>query len=150
MSHRRDQRGAALVEAAIVMPLLMFFILGVIDYGMWAYQRSQVSSAARDGARTALIAVTGTDCTYPCSANNTLVRNAIKARLGSGQTFSFTVQCMSGSSTTPKTCVVEPTTVDRDRVKVTVTWTRPAMTFVSKVFGASTTVSSSSTMTISG
>ena len=146
---RRDQRGAVLVEAAFILPLLMMFILGLIDLGMWDYQTSQVSSGARDGARTAILSVTGADCTYVCSTANTKVHDAIAARLGS-QAFTFTVQCMTSTTTTPKTCVISSSTVDRDRVKVTVTWTRPAMTFVSRLVGASKTVSGTSTMTISG
>jgi len=139
-----------LVEAALVLPILMLFILGLIDLGMWDYQKSQVTSGARDGARTAILSVAGADCTYPCSTSNTAIRNAIKARLGNGQAFTFTVECMTSTTTTPKTCAVSPTTVDRDRVKVSVTWTRPAMTFVSRMIGASSVVSATSTMTISG
>jgi Flp pilus assembly protein TadG len=146
---RRDERGVAAVEAAFVLPLLLLFVLGIIDLGMWNFQRSQASSGARDGARSAIVSVAGADCTYPCSTPNTAVRDAIAKRLGD-QSFTFTVQCMSSTTTTAKTCAVNADTVDRDRVKVTVTWTRPAMTFVSKLVGASSTVSGSSTMTING
>jgi hypothetical protein len=127
----------------------MLFILGLIDLGLWDYQKSQVSSGARDGARVAILSVAGASCAYPCSAANTAIHDAIEERLG-GQAFTFVVTCMTSTSTTPKACVASPSTVDRDRVMVAVTWTRPAMTFVSRMVGASSTVAADSTMTISG
>ena len=152
----RSERGATLVEAALVFPILMLMILGLIDLAMWNFQKSQTSSAARDGARFASLGVVGTDvCASPCSspgspsAANTAVKNAIKARLGN-QAFTFTVRCMPATGTTAHACVLNSSTVDSDRVEVQVTWTRPAMTFVSKMLGASRTVQSKSTMTISG
>ena len=153
MSGRRSERGAVLVEAAIVLPVLMLFILGLIDLAMWDFQRSQASSAARDGARAGIVAVTNADCAQPCvgalAVNHNTISDAIAAKLG-GKTFTFTVKCMSASSTLPKTCAATPATVDRDRVEVHVTWNRPAMTFVSKMVGASSTVQATSRMTLTG
>jgi Flp pilus assembly protein TadG len=149
-SRSEDQRGAVLLEAALILPILMMFILGIIDLGMWDYQKSQVASGARDGARAAIPSVTGADCAYPCSDANTRIHDAIAARLGSAHGFTFTVRCRAATTSTTKPCVAGPGTVDRDRVEVSVRWTRPAMTFVSKMVGASSTVSATSTMTISG
>lgn len=153
---KRSQAGAVLVEAAFVLPVLMMLVLGLIDLGMWNFQRSMTSSAARDGARFASVDVVGTDiCASPCStpgsasAKNLAVKNAIASRLGD-QTFTFSVRCMPPTGTTYTACALTPSTVDRNRVEVKVTWTRPAMTFVSKLVGASKTVSSTSIMTITG
>lgn len=50
-AHR--ERGGALVELAVVMPLLIILALGVIE-GAWAYsQQHAVRSMAREGARVA-------------------------------------------------------------------------------------------------
>jgi hypothetical protein len=47
------ERGAVLVEAAVIFPLLIFIVLGICEYGL-AYRNSlTVSSASRAGARTA-------------------------------------------------------------------------------------------------
>ncbi len=140
-----------------MLPLLMLFVLGIVDLGMWDYQTSQTSSAARDGARYASVDVIGTDkCLAPCtsptatpSADNLEVKSAIAARLH-GPAFTFTVRCLPKTGTTYKPCTADMSTVDRDRVEVSVVWTRPAMTFVSRALGASQTVKSTSTMTISG
>jgi Flp pilus assembly protein TadG len=51
----RDERGAALVEAAVVVPLVLLIVTGIFDLGR-AYQVYQVlSNAAREGARAAVV-----------------------------------------------------------------------------------------------
>jgi Flp pilus assembly protein TadG len=51
--HDRGQRGAVLVEAAIVIPILMMITLGIIEYGGAYREDSTVATASRSGARTA-------------------------------------------------------------------------------------------------
>ena len=51
---RRDE-GAALVEAAFVLPLLLFVSVAIIEFGR-AFQTWQiVTNAAREGARVAVL-----------------------------------------------------------------------------------------------
>jgi Flp pilus assembly protein TadG len=51
----RSERGAALVEAAMIMPLIMLISVGIFEFGR-AYQSSQVlTNAAREGARLAVL-----------------------------------------------------------------------------------------------
>ena len=51
----RSERGAALVEAAMIMPLIMLISVGIFEFGR-AYQTSQVlTNAAREGARLAVL-----------------------------------------------------------------------------------------------
>jgi Flp pilus assembly protein TadG len=51
---RKGRRGAALVEMAIVAPLLLLMTLGLIEYG-WVFLRiSQINQAARQGVRAAV------------------------------------------------------------------------------------------------
>jgi Flp pilus assembly protein TadG len=48
-----EERGAALVEFALAVPLLLVVIAGIVDFG-FAYQRYEViTNAAREGARLA-------------------------------------------------------------------------------------------------
>ncbi len=49
---RRDrQRGAAAVEFALVLPLLLTLVLGAIDWGWFFFIDQLVTNAAREGAR---------------------------------------------------------------------------------------------------
>jgi Flp pilus assembly protein TadG len=50
--HRRRSRGQSLVEFALVLPLFLLMIMGVVDAGRLVYMNSTLSNAAREGART--------------------------------------------------------------------------------------------------
>jgi Flp pilus assembly protein TadG len=47
------RRGTGLVEFALCAPLLIFILLGIIDFGLLARNQLMISNAARDGARAA-------------------------------------------------------------------------------------------------
>jgi Flp pilus assembly protein TadG len=51
----RSDRGAAMIEAAMTLPLLLFVCIGIIEFGR-LYQTWQVmTNAAREGARVAVL-----------------------------------------------------------------------------------------------
>ena len=50
---RRSERGAALVEAAILMPVVLLIVFGALEFSSMYRDASQVSSAARAGGRIA-------------------------------------------------------------------------------------------------
>jgi Flp pilus assembly protein TadG len=52
---RRSERGAELIEFALVLPLLIFIILGLIDFGFMFQRFEVVTNAAREGARMAAL-----------------------------------------------------------------------------------------------
>jgi len=54
------RRGAAAVEFALIMPFVMFGLTGVADYGMAAFNRMELASAARSGAQYAIYNRTNT------------------------------------------------------------------------------------------
>jgi Flp pilus assembly protein TadG len=45
----RDRRGVSAVEFALVVPVLLFSLLGVVDIGHVVYQRADMESALRSG-----------------------------------------------------------------------------------------------------
>lgn len=49
---RKLQRGAAALEFALVAPLLIILIFGVVDFGMMINSQAVFANATRDGART--------------------------------------------------------------------------------------------------
>lgn len=50
---RRSDRAAALVEAAIILPVLMIFLLGIIEFGLVYATAATATGASRSGARLA-------------------------------------------------------------------------------------------------
>lgn len=53
LRYRRGERGAALVEFALVLPLLLVVIAGIVDFGFLFQRYEVVTNAAREGARLA-------------------------------------------------------------------------------------------------
>ena len=53
MSRRR--RGATMVEFALIVPILVAMLLGIIEFGYLAKNKLQLANAAREGARDAAI-----------------------------------------------------------------------------------------------
>jgi Flp pilus assembly protein TadG len=54
-SSLRDQRGQALAEFALVLPLILFFIAGVVEMGRAWNIKQAVTDAAREGARYVVV-----------------------------------------------------------------------------------------------
>ena len=71
----RNERGAALLETAITIPIVLLICVGIFEFGR-AYQTWQVlTNAAREGARIAVIAGT----------TDQQVADAVRAYLTSGR-----------------------------------------------------------------
>jgi Flp pilus assembly protein TadG len=49
-SHK-SQRGAAALEFALVFPVLLLLLIGIVDFGMLMGAQTQVANAAREGGR---------------------------------------------------------------------------------------------------
>lgn len=52
---RRPSRGQGLAEFALVAPLAMMLIFGIISTGLWVFYQQQLTNAAREAARYAAI-----------------------------------------------------------------------------------------------
>ena len=52
---RRPDSGEALVEMALVLPILLVLSLGMLDFGRAFHAKSILDQAAREGARVAVI-----------------------------------------------------------------------------------------------
>src|SRR5882757_7712935 len=52
---KRDERGAAMVEFAMILPLLVLLTFGIIEFGVAFNASSSVSQSSRAGGRTAAI-----------------------------------------------------------------------------------------------
>jgi hypothetical protein len=52
---RRRDRGAAAVEFALVLPVLLIIVFGIIDFGRMLNAKITLTEAAREGARAAAV-----------------------------------------------------------------------------------------------
>jgi Flp pilus assembly protein TadG len=73
---RTRRRGAAIIEAAVVMPLVILLVFGVIEYGWMLLRCQDISNAARAGARAGVrfgaSAATATDAVTTAMTNSGL------------------------------------------------------------------------------
>ena len=71
----RNERGAALLETAITIPIILLISVGIFEFGR-AYQTWQVlTNAAREGARVAIISGNDDD----------QVRNVVRSYMNGGR-----------------------------------------------------------------
>ena len=67
---QRNRRGAAVVEFAVVVPIFLTLVFGMIEYGRMVMVQQIITNAAREGARVAILttattsSVTSTVTTY--------------------------------------------------------------------------------------
>lgn len=59
---RRDQRGVALVEFALLLPFVALLVFGTIDLGRGFSQQNRLKNASREGASWAQLHPTRVDC----------------------------------------------------------------------------------------
>lgn len=53
--YTKNNRGQALVEFALILPVLMLLVVGVMEFGLIINQYMVVAEAAREGARSAAL-----------------------------------------------------------------------------------------------
>jgi len=51
----RDRRGSSVVEFAMVLPLLLILVSGIIEFGLILYDKVVITNASREGARYGIV-----------------------------------------------------------------------------------------------
>jgi Flp pilus assembly protein TadG len=122
LARRSRCRGQSMVEFALVFPLFVLLLAGMVDFGIGLYSYMTVNNAARDGARLATTNCSALACT-----------NAVKARvtaasMGLVQAADITVSCTlaaGGSIGCTKNTAAAPArngVITGDSVTVTATY----------------------------
>jgi len=52
----KSQAGASVIEFAVVLPLLVVLVFGIIEFGMLLYNQQVITNASREGARAGIVA----------------------------------------------------------------------------------------------
>lgn len=69
----RDERGAALVELAIVSVIFLTIVYGAISYGMMFWLKHSITHAAAQGARASLSAASGSQASAALTQLNSVI-----------------------------------------------------------------------------
>ena len=136
MSRRhRSQRGAAAVEFALVVPVLLALVLGIVEFGRAYYIETTLSSAAREGVRSMALQNDATTA-------RTTTKNA-----ATGLTLTDSQIAISYlSPVTATSCTVTGTTAPPS-VVVTITY---PMAYITQFFGSSITLTAKGVMRCNG
>lgn len=105
MNRIRNQRGAALLETAITLPIILLVCVSIFEFGR-AYQTWQVlTNAAREGARVAILGET----------TDVMVTDVVRSYMESGQLPQFATATVNvertvafGSNTASRVTVSYP------------------------------------------
>jgi len=149
-AHIDDQRGAALVEFALCLPLLLVVIAGIVDFG-FAFQRYEVlTNAAREGARL------GTLPQY--SGNDTMIIGRVRSYVRQGLDPTLTDSALDAlllvtvDNVTPLTVSDGTNTYNLPSTTVTVTYNhtfllmQPILSLINKSWGSGITLRAESQM----
>ena len=56
MRHKNwNQRGVAAIEFALVLPVLVLLLLGIIEFSLALYDKAVITNASREGARAGIV-----------------------------------------------------------------------------------------------
>jgi Flp pilus assembly protein TadG len=159
------RRGQGLVEFALVIPIFLLVLFGLIDVGRYVFLSSTLSQAAREGARLASVEVSYRGSSDPacgaaggpvCPANDTVLRADIKTAANRmmapfGSVSTAEMSCVQKGTATPtgnwtgSACNFNaPGSIVS--VRVTATFT-PITPIIAQLFG-SRTLSGSTSMDI--
>jgi Flp pilus assembly protein TadG len=69
-----DEQGAALLEFALVLPVLLMILLGILGYGGYFWRANVLQQVANDAARASMPGITAAERT-------TLARNSVAAEI---------------------------------------------------------------------
>ena len=51
----KKQNGASAVEFAIILPLLLLLVFGIVEFGVMFFDKAMITNAAREGARNGIL-----------------------------------------------------------------------------------------------
>jgi hypothetical protein len=167
-SHPRRSRGQSLVEFALILPIFLLMLFGLVDMGLYVYMNSTLSQATREAARVASVeaywvgmtdpscgAVAGPDCPADLAALRSDVlaaANGMMAPFAPITSAQLHLSCdHPGSAPTgawaspPKTCA-QRASQDIASVRITLVY-RPITPVIGQIF-SSISSTASTTMVI--
>lgn len=107
MRTQERDRGASAVEFALVVPVLVLMLLGILAFGHAFHVQSVLSNAARDGVRVMALQDTSGGADPQTAAKNTVIASAApSANVSSGQISITPATCAASGTSGPGTATV--------------------------------------------
>ncbi|MCL8208457.1 MAG: pilus assembly protein [Actinomycetia bacterium] len=146
--HPSGRRGQALVEFALVLPLLALLLLGIITFGLYLNANVTVEQAARIGARAAAI---GDPLGCPgdsAKAGQQTIYGYVDDQINLGLGLSAPKSPAKTLLTPPPTLSVDPADTAQDDVTVTVAYPYQPLIVIPGVMPATVTLTQTYTMMV--
>ncbi|MFT5202194.1 MAG: hypothetical protein ACI9C1_001580 [Candidatus Aldehydirespiratoraceae bacterium] len=105
----RGERGATLLESALITPLLLLFVFGIFEFGFAFRDYLTVANATRDGAREASVAGNVADTDYRTLRS---IKRAAAALPTDGLDLVVIFKASGPTETVPATCAAGTSVVD--------------------------------------
>jgi Flp pilus assembly protein TadG len=98
--YKLNERGAVAAEFALLLPVLLTILFGIMEFGMIMYGREVVTNATREGARAGIV-----QSTPPVSAGaiEAIANNYLTGTGVSTASVDFAVPASGGGTGTPVT-----------------------------------------------
>jgi Flp pilus assembly protein TadG len=164
---RSRSRAQALVEFAVVIPVFLFLLMGIVDFGRVIWATTSLASAAREATRFAIVrggsvtdacpvgpmgpdsptVAASSSCPYPAPSKQSIINTAVGAATAGGSNLTVAV-CYADPAT--GTCSGDTDTGTNARGQtVTVVVTSSINLITPAILGVSSfSISGSSTMTV--
>lgn len=104
----KNQKGAAAVEFAFVLPLLLLLLFGIVEFSILFYNKAMITNASREGARAGIV-----------FAETRLTQTEIKTIVDN---YIVTHLINFNPSQSPDTIITQTGTASGDSLTVTVTY----------------------------
>jgi Flp pilus assembly protein TadG len=134
---RRDTRGAALLEMALTLPMMLMIAAGIFEFGR-AYQTWQIiTNAAREGARIAVLPGT----------TDSMVTTRVKTYMSDGQLSDYNAATVA--ITRDATIAMGANTATASKITISYPFTFVVLQPISKLINPSSTLGAPLTMSVS-
>ena len=106
-ARRSRSRGQALVEFALIVPVLVLGIFGIIDFGRYVHTQNSLNEASREAARAGAVFYRTGECASQdrAACATTIARNRLIGVIGGG---TVTVTCTRVSPLTKAMTTITP------------------------------------------
>jgi Flp pilus assembly protein TadG len=122
----RNIKGQAIVELALILPLLFVLIFGIVDFGRVMYMKNSLNNAARAGARVAAVTASlspKSGSVFGATSEPALtIKNSLSQEIPSDDSVQYELKIVNTTAVPPAPISATTTASAGYQVHVKVTW----------------------------